>query len=197
MKVSVVGAGGHCRSILPIILNSNYEVFGVFDDNFSENEEVYPNIFLKGKLKDIEGKVCLAIGNNDLRKKLFNDLDCIEKSLIHSAAYVENSSVLGKANFIHANVFINSLSKIGNNNIINSGAIIEHETIIGSHNHISVGAKLCGRVQVGDNCFVGAGATIVDGVSICNNVTIGAGAVVVKDISKPGTYVGVPVREVP
>ena len=49
-----------------------------------------------------------------------------------------------------------------------------------------------GDVTLGDRVFVGANATIRNLVSVCSNVVIGAGAVVTKDITEPGTYVGVP-----
>ena len=61
--------------------------------------------------------------------------------------------------------------------------------------HISVGSHLSGTVSVDESTWVGAGAIIKNNISICSNCMIGAGAVVVKDISKSGTYIGVPARK--
>jgi len=40
------------------------------------------------------------------------------------------------------------------------------------------------------------GSVVSNNVNIYSGCKIGAGAVVVKDITEPGTYVGVPVRRV-
>jgi serine acetyltransferase len=43
---------------------------------------------------------------------------------------------------------------------------------------------------------IGTNAAVLPGINICDNVIIGAGAVVNKDITDPGTYVGVPARKI-
>ena len=49
-------------------------------------------------------------------------------------------------------------------------------------------------MTIGNSTWIGAGATVSNNVNICGECTIGAGAVVVKDITEPGTYIGVPAR---
>ncbi len=72
--------------------------------------------------------------------------------------------------------------------------VIEHDCLIGKHSHISVNAVIAGKSQIGDFVMIGANATVIDGIKICSHVTVGAGAVVVEDITEPGTYVGVPAK---
>ena len=43
---------------------------------------------------------------------------------------------------------------------------------------------------------LGIGSVVSNNVNICSSCKLGAGAVVVKNITEPGTYVGVPVRRV-
>lgn len=74
---------------------------------------------------------------------------------------------------------------------INSG-VFATRTTIGNFTTISPGAQIGGDVTIGERCAIGAGAAIRNLVTICDDVTIGAGAVVVRDITEPGTYVGVP-----
>ena len=60
-----------------------------------------------------------------------------------------------------------------------------------------IAAKTAGTVTVGSHTWVGIGATISNNLTVCSHCMIGAGAVVVRDISTPGTYVGVPARRLP
>lgn len=91
-----------------------------------------------------------------------------------------------------AKAVINTGSQIGNGVIVNTGAIIEHHNRVGDFSHIAVGGSLGGDVSVGKNVWVGMGAIIRNGLSLKAGAVIGAGAVVVKDITKEGTYVGIP-----
>ena len=59
-----------------------------------------------------------------------------------------------------------------------------------------MGATLAGTVTVGQAVWIGAGAVVSNNVSVCAGCMIGAGAVVVRSIEDPGTYVGVPARQI-
>lgn len=50
--------------------------------------------------------------------------------------------------------------------------------------------------SLGDNVVIGTGSTVIGPVTICDNVIIGAMSLVNKDISEPGTYVGIPVKKI-
>jgi len=62
--------------------------------------------------------------------------------------------------------------------------------------HVSPGSHLAGKVSVGKSSWLGIGSVVSNNVNICSGCNVGAGAVVVKDITEPGTYVGVPARRV-
>lgn len=55
---------------------------------------------------------------------------------------------------------------------------------------------LAGAVKVGRGSWLGIGSIVSNNVNIISDSKIGAGAVVVRDITEPGTYVGVPVRRI-
>ncbi|ETR69758.1 MAG: transferase [Candidatus Magnetoglobus multicellularis str. Araruama] len=195
-KIYIVGAGGHTRSLFTVLENK-YEIDGIYDDTYDENNQETINGYkLVGKIDAITNDIVLVISSGDCDKRLFlyNRFkpQLLLSNLIHSTSIIEKWTSLGQSNQIFASSCLNSNVKIGNNNIINTGAIIEHETCIGNHNHISVNSVLCGRVYVGDQCFIGAGAIVIDNISICDNVTVGAGSVVIRNIDFPGTYVGSP-----
>lgn len=200
-EVIIIGSGGHCRSLIPLLEHNNITIKGIYDESYQGN--IKENILgyeLTGDLSMIapEDTIVLAVGNNTKRADLFslyND-QILKENIIHPSAVLERDIEYGVSNAIFANVFINSLVRIGSNNIINSGAIVEHEAIIGDNNHISIGSILAGRVKIGSNCFIGAGAVVRDTISICDNVTVGANSFVTRDINEPGTYFGSPARKI-
>ena len=201
MTISIIGAGGHTRSLINLLEQKFLKINGIYDDNFSLNEKEIINGYpLLGKKSDCQlgNPIVLSIGNNVEREQEFRRLKgmVFKENLIHNTAFIENKVDMGLANQIFAHVYINSNVKIGDNNIINTGAVIEHETQIGSHNHISVHATLCGRVCIGNSCFIGAGATVIDKIKIGNGVILGANSVATKDILEQGTYIGQPARKV-
>lgn len=203
VKIAAIGAGGHTRSSICILLeNFQASELGIYDDSFNKNfdPEFINNIPLLGKISDInhDQNVFLSTGDNKLREKyykIFKD-QLIKLPISHRSSIQEKSSLISNHNQIYANTYIGSMVKIGFNNIINTGAIIEHESVIGDHNHISIGALIAGRCKIGNRCLIGAGAVLKDNISICDDVLIGAGSVVINDILFSGTYVGSPARKV-
>lgn len=198
-KVNLVGAGGHCRSVIALLTNNAYEIESIFDDGFKSKETIL-GIPLIGGSKAIEStqQLVLAIGDNQSRSRYFSTYrnQVVMELIVHPTAWLEKHLKVGVANTIFAKVFINNAVEIGDNNLINSGAILEHEVVIGSHNHISISACLLGRSQIGDRCFIGAGSIVKEKVKICSDVTVGANSFVAEDITTPGVYVGSPARKI-
>ena len=202
-KIAVIGAGGHTRSSINLLLNYfDSNDIGIYDNYFSKDnkQEIINSIPLIGNIDDIQldQDIFLSVGNNSLRKKYFLKFkdQIIKNTIFHSDSLQEKDVEFGISNQIFAYSYISSQVTIGDNNIINTGAIIEHEAIVGNHNHISIGVKICGRSTIGNMCLIGAGAVILDELSICDNVVIGAGSVVIRDIKDAGTYVGNPVKRI-
>lgn len=197
--VSILGAGGHARSLVNLLERGRYRIGGIYDASFEEGECVagYPVL---GKLDDIPAgtEIVISVGENAGRRRLFEQFGnrVLSDNLVHGNAEIERDVRLGVSNQIFSRAYLNRCVQIGADNIINTNALLEHEVAIGDHNHISVGAILCGRVRVGSLCFIGAGAVVIDKVRICDSVIVGANSVVIRDISEPGTYVGSPVRRV-
>lgn len=201
MKISLIGSGGHARSVVSLLTNTQIGVENIYDDSYNpKKKEEISTYLLTGKIKDISefDKIVIALGDNTMRQyyfeKYFNQIH--KENIIHSSALIDSYTELGQANLFFARSFINYGVKVGHNNILNTASLLEHECIIGNHNHISVGAILCGRVQVGNNCFIGAGSILKDGVKLGNEITLGAGTVVVKNIMDKGTYLGVPAKKI-
>lgn len=198
-KVVIIGAGGHSKVILDILIKNKINIVGFLDDNLKKETIIngYP----------VLGKICncldfddntsfvIAIGNNQIRKKiatLYNKLEWA--TVIHPTAVIGNYVNIGKGTVVMANSVINSNSKIGNHCIINTGSIVEHDNFIEDFVHISPGALLGGTVHIGSLTHIGIGSVIKNNVFIAQDIIVGAGTVVVKDLKERSTYIGVPAR---
>jgi sugar O-acyltransferase (sialic acid O-acetyltransferase NeuD family) len=202
-KLLIIGASGHGKVVADIARKMNkWERIAFLDDNEYIQESL--GIEVLGKSVDAfkyikEFDLFVAIGNNDIRARIQNSLLAEGASiplLVHPNSTIGEQVAVGKGTAIMAGVVINSSTKIGNGCIVNTAATIDHDNWIDDYVHISPGVHLAGTVKIGQKSWLGIGAAVSNNVSITSNCKIGAGAVVVKDITEPGTYVGVPVRRV-
>ncbi|MFC1845458.1 acetyltransferase [Thermodesulfobacteriota bacterium] len=195
--IVIFGCGGHSRSVVDVLLSTNPMAIPVFvDENAREGEKIFGfDVFREYLIKNEQ--VFLAIGDNEARKRKFEEIG--EKNLI---TIISGTSYQGYKSTIGAGCFVGNFSHtgteavIGMNSIVNTASIVEHEVTVGAHSHIGPNATISGRCTIGDLVFVGVGATVKDKVSVCSNVIIGAGATVVEDIVDPGTYKGTPAQRI-
>lgn len=200
-KIVIYGCGGHARSIINTIYETDRaDDILLVDDNVRNGEMILKcQTVNKYNLSDNDAFI-VAIGDNKNRKELFEKLNKENKgyciSIVSMLSSIGTEGEIGNGSFIAPYAYIGPQAKVGNNSIINTGSIVEHETIIGNHTHIAPHATICGRSKIGDNVFCGAGCTVIDRITICSNVVIGAGAVVIADIVEAGTYVGIPAKRI-
>jgi sugar O-acyltransferase (sialic acid O-acetyltransferase NeuD family) len=197
-ELSLIGYSGHAYICAEVALLNGYVIDGYFELTQMASNPFNLNYRGKGVVLDPALTLFVAIGDNALRKKLYNQAYTngnTISTLIHPKANVSELAEVKSGTLICAGAIINPLAEIGAGVIINSGAIIEHECKIGNFTHVAPGAVLTGNVTVGELCFIGANTVIKQGTTICSNVTIGMGAVVTKNITEPGTYVGAPARK--
>jgi len=115
-------------------------------------------------------------------------------TIVHPAAQVSNSAILGKGTIISPGAIIAANTRIGCHVIINRGCLIGHHVEIGNYVTISPGANIAGKAKIGDLCYIGMGAVILDGISVGNNSIVGAGSVVTKDVPCSVKVLGIPAR---
>jgi sugar O-acyltransferase (sialic acid O-acetyltransferase NeuD family) len=203
----VIGAGGHCRVLLSILLepsNQHYEIIGILDlQTPKEKKEIFGIPVIGGveKLESFSGEspdLFLSIGDNATRKKYFELWKAQGfqfPNLISEKAFISSKVNIGQGNVICPHAHIGPYVTIGDNNIINTRTTLEHESGVGDHCHIAPASLVCGRSQIGDLCFIGAGATIIDYIKVSSETLVGAGSVVVKNIDTSSlVYVGVPAK---
>lgn len=192
--IIIIGAGGHGRVVLDILLKSGREVAGFLDDDKTGEVLGYPVL---GKVDGVESmaqqaKFVAALGDNVKREQLYREYNLEWVSAIHPSAVISDSAVIEQGAVVMAGAIINPLAHIGKGSIINTGAIVEHDCKIGDFVHVSPGVTMGGTCEIGERSHIGIGATLKNNITVAADVIVGAGAVVVKDIVRQGTYIGVP-----
>lgn len=200
-RLNIIGAGGYGKVVADIAIACGYEKIQFLDEDenkWSETCVGFPIVkYDLSKLESEEDEFFVAVGNAKVRERFFQELKergLTIVTLIHPAAVLGSDVEIGKGSVIMAGVVINADTTIGEGCIMNTASSVDHDNVLADFVHVSVGAHLAGTVKVGKGTWIGAGATVSNNLTICEDVMIGAGAVVVKDITEPGTYMGVPAK---
>jgi sugar O-acyltransferase (sialic acid O-acetyltransferase NeuD family) len=202
-KLIIIGASGHGKVVADIAIKMNeWQSIKFLDDD--ESIKTSMGLEVIGKVADAftykeEVDFFVAIGSNAVREKVQEEL--IDEglnlvSLVHPSAVIGTDVEIGIGTAVMAGVVINSSTRIGTGCIINTSSSLDHDNVIEDYVHISPGVSLAGTVKVGRLSWIGIGSVVSNNVNIYSGCKIGAGTVVVKDITEPGTYVGVPVRRI-
>lgn len=207
-RALILGAGGHGRVVLDILLQAGrYRVAAFLDNNPAIHGRRIDGIPVHGGVDDLP-RVCrelritgiiIAIGDNGTRRGLARQLDLSGIELInavHPSAALAHNVTLGRNVVVASGVVVCAHCQIGDSVILNTGCIIDHQTMIGEGSHICPGVRIAGRVKVESGAFVGIGATIIPKVTIGCESIVGAGAVVIEDVPSLATVVGVPARAI-
>ena len=197
-QVIVIGAGGHGRVIADIVLRNNDVLLGFLDDAHMEPIWDYPVLGMVQDWRQYADKAVfvLGIGSNAARRRLSKEISGPWYTAVHPSAQIGIDVIIGLGTVVMAHAGINPGTRIGAHCIINTGAVVEHDNVLEDFVHISPNAALCGTVRIGCCTHVGAGAVIKNNCTVCPGCTLGAGSVVVRDLTEPGTYVGVPARKI-
>lgn len=197
MKLSILGASGHGKVVAEIARLAGYTEIVFYDDNPALTEcGGWPVAGGVDQCDPREAPVFVAIGNASVRKRLMERFSEAEMPvLIHPSAVVAAGVSIGRGSVLMPGAVINPGSSLGEGVIVNTCASVDHDCLISNYVHVAVGAHLCGLIQVRDMTWIGAGAIVSNGISICEDCMIGAGAIVIRDITQPGTYIGVPAKQ--
>jgi len=192
-SIYVYGASGHGFVVADIARACGYDEIIFIDDGDNEYMS-FEDIKIKNNIPMV-----LGIGNNKIRKKLFdkaidNAFNIV--SLIHPSAILSYSVYVDIGTVIMPNVVVNAHSKIGKGVILNTSCVIEHENIIEDFVHISPCSALAGNVTIQENTHIGIVSCVIQGLNIGKNCKIGAGSVVLKNIQNNKLAYGNPCETV-
>ncbi len=170
MKLLLVGAGGHARTVVDALTDNGHEILAYtaltpskwLDAPFLTDAEAEPGDF-DGFVMGVGGVMGDMLAS---RLKLFRAYEARgfeAVTLIHSTAYVAPGAAIADGATILPKAAVNPGAVIGAAAILNTGAIVEHDVRIGAGVHVAPGAVVLGAAQVGENAMIGAGAVVLPG----------------------------------
>ncbi len=204
--VILLGAGGHAKVLLDILLEQNVEILGIAEKEGAGCSSDLYGVPVIGNDSDVLGyspdAIALvngigSIASTALRQKIYEKYKRQGyrfRQVIHPRAIVSRRVEFCEGVQVMAGAVVNVGTHVGENSIVNTNASIDHDCIVGAHVHIAPGVTLSGGVKVGFCSHIGTGATIVQNVCIGEEVVVGAGAVVLKDIGVKEMVFGVPAK---
>lgn len=194
----IIGVGGHGRVINSIVKDKYDKVYFVDKDKSIENV-IYQDDFFENLTSYEDIDTYLGIGNDEIRKELFDallDSDLKLANCISPNAFVDGTVKMGKGVFIGHGCVIGNNTEIGDNVIINTNTSIDHDCKVGSHTQITAGISVGGFTTISDNCFVGIGSTILNNITIEERSIVMAGSVVFKNVERDFMVGGNPARKI-
>lgn len=192
MKIALIGAGGFADEVRAH-MKENLVCF-VDEKYYQPNDN---NILPLSHFDPKEYKLLVAIGDSKLRKQIVSRLpeETQYATYIHPSAQIIGDNVeFGEGSIVCAGVIVTTNCKFGKHTHLNLNTSIGHDCRIGDFFTTAPGARVSGNCNIGESVYMGTNSSIRQKINICDDVTIGLNAGVVKDITVPGTYVGVPAK---
>jgi len=175
IKLLVIGAGGHGRSVAEAaLLSGEYQLAGFLDDAIPVGEMVM-GLPVMGSIANIEQIIdecdlaIVAIGNNVVRAQLMQQLYQIgigAANVIHPHAFVSPTATLGSGIAIMAAAVVGTEARLGDGVIVNCAAVVDHHADVEDFGHLGVNACMAGGSQLGKGAWMQAGSSLGYGVSI-------------------------------
>ena len=182
--IVIIGAGGHAKVVLDILLEinkveNNINILGFLDDKKQGN--IY-NISILGKISDLKKVIknwksinfIIAIGDNKLREEIYKKNQELKfMTLIHPSAVIGNYTSIGNGTIVKANTTIGIGTKIGKFCLINSNVSVEQDCIIEDFVHIYPNVSIYGNNIIKDRLEIKSNSCIGEGKKIKDNIEFG------------------------
>jgi sugar O-acyltransferase (sialic acid O-acetyltransferase NeuD family) len=206
-KIAFIGSGEMARHIAHYMVEDNqFEIAGYYDD-FTPVGTIVNSYPILGTLDDLETQFKLrvfdelinAIGFTRMqyRKEVFErfEKDVPFATFIHSSCLVDSTAKIGKGVVVFPFCILYLDSVIEDDVFIQIRSYVT-DSRVKKHTMISGTVSIAGRSEIGECCNIGITTTVNDDIKICDFVRTGSGSVVTRNITEPGTYVGVPARKI-
>ena len=202
-NIIIFGSGGHAKVCIDVLQQNKFQIIGFVDPAKIDYKmlnnikiPVYNKITeIYDRALSIESAFFIAIGNNEVRKKVYvENSDLKYPTIISKFAYTSVNSKFGAGVIVMPNSTVNANATVGNFSIVNSSSVIEHDVYLGNFSHVAPNATLGGGVVIGDQSLIGIGSCVIPNIKIGDNVTVGAGSTVINDVQDNCIVVGNPAK---
>jgi UDP-perosamine 4-acetyltransferase len=200
-SVVVIGAGGHAKVIIDMLLDNGLTVVACVSHadapRYRDIQVLVGDESLVALRAEGVDAAVVAVGANALRQRLAADAVALGFSLppvVSRSAQISPTARIGEGAVIMPNAVVNADAAIGRLAIVNTGATVDHDCVVGEAAHVAPGVHFSGGVRLGTRSIVGVGSSARPLVVIGDDVVIGAGSVLVSDIADGVTAYGVPAR---
>ena len=156
-ELLVIGGGGHGRIIAEAVAQTGlYRVIGFGDDDPRKRGVRIDELIVLGPWSHINADAYIvAIGNNEMRRVVFERLVSAQKSvatIIHPRACVSQLATVGLGTVVLAGAVIQAGARLSENVIVNVGVVVDHDAQVGSHAHLAVSSTVVsfGRIASGE-----------------------------------------------
>lgn len=166
-KIIIIGAGGHGKVVAEAIQKQGkYNLLGFCDDSFIAGTMVidtYKVICSVSQLANMDFDCFIvAIGNNSIRKKIFETLkeQYTTATIIHPFTDISKYAEVAEGSVILPGAIIAQGAYIGENCIIGSNVHVDHDTRIGEHSYIRNGSSIGSNATLAPESLTNTGENI-------------------------------------
>jgi len=197
----ILGAGRHAISVANVAMSAGYDIALFIDQNKKGSSLLGMKIIgdISEVINNLEFDYSIAIGDNFLRERIFNELPkCYSNlrfpSLVHKTAVVSHFSKIGDGVVVMPNAIVGPNSVVGKFCLINTQASIDHDCVMSDFSSLAPGAVTGGNVTIGQRSAISIGAVVKDGVKIGSDSVLGANSYLDKDLGNNYISYGTPAR---
>lgn len=198
-RIAVIGAGGHAKVVASTLIAAGHQVVGFYDDDLQKKGTHIFGIPVIGPLGELKSDnfshAIIGIGENEVRKRLVEELNLNWITVIHPYAYVHPEVYLGAGTVVCAGAIVHPYTKIGSHVIINTKSSVDHDCCVEDYVHLAL-SHLAGGATANEGAFLALGSIVFPKVTIGAWATVSAGSVAMKDVMPNSIVAGVPARAI-
>jgi sugar O-acyltransferase (sialic acid O-acetyltransferase NeuD family) len=201
--VVIIGAGGHGREMLDVVLACGLTFEGFLDDGDVDEALLarrdVSRLGTSNALETLDVDVLIGVGIPVTKQAIDARIEGYGRTsptAVHPAASMGGDVRLGAGCVLAAGARLTTNVELGRHVHLGVNAVVGHDSTLGDYVTVLPGATVSGSVTVQPRVLIGTGANVIQGVTIGEGATVGAGAVVVHDVEAGATVVGVPARPI-